>query len=226
MSVIDSPPLHFEILCGSERAGGNTEQVAERIVDLLEAHGCTAGIVRLRELRIERCGSCGQCNTRSAPCHIDDDMPLAIDRLRSADGIVYAAPVHGYGMAHPMQVFIERAGVGYLRFERPLANKVAGAVVTGRRYAHEAVFHQFVSNILLNRMILVGSGYPAVVHGGTPGAALNDSEGLESVRALIVRMVGMARLLRTVSTALRHELLGPDTTNERAAASAAPMTVA
>lgn len=226
MKNSDTPPLQFEILSGSERAGGNTEQISEHVQALLVSRGCSAGITRLRELKIEPCGRCGQCNTRNTRCHVGDDMPYVIDRLRAADGIVYVAPVHGYGMAHPMQIFIERAGVGYLRFDRPLANKVGGAIVTGRRYAHEAVFQQFVSNLLLNRMIIVGSGYPAVLHGGRPGAALQDDEGLESVRTLIARMAGMARLLREVPAELRQELLSPDTTNERATSPAVPITVA
>lgn len=207
--------IHFVILTGSRRKNGNTDQVASHIRDLFASNGCPAEIVHLRDHRITPCGACGECNTRESPCHLDDDMPALVARLRHADGIVYASPVHGYGMAHPMQIFIERAGVGYLRFERPLANKVAGAVVTGRRYAHEAVFHQLVSNILLNRMIIVGSGYPVVLHGGTPGAAMRDAEGLASVRTHVLRMIGMARLLRRTSESLRTECLALDASNER-----------
>lgn len=209
------PAIHFEIICGSERANGNTEQVAAHMAGLMDGLGCTTGVIRLREHRIETCGACGECNMRSDPCAANDDMPLIVQRLQAADGIVYAAPVHGYGMAHPMQIFIERAGVGYLRFKRPLANKVAGAVVTGRRYAHEPVFNQLVNNILLNRMILVGSGYPATVRGGAPGVALQDSEGLEAVRSLAFRMVGMARLLKTIPADELLRFLSPETTNER-----------
>ena len=207
--------LHFEIICGSERANGNTERVAQYMAELLQEIGCTCGVIHLREHRIEPCGTCGECNVRRHPCAIADDMPLIVRRLAAAEAIVYAAPVHGYGMAHPMQVFIERAGVGYLRFERPLANKVAGAVVTGRRYAHESVFNQLVNNILLNRMILVGSGYPATLRGGAPGAAMQDSEGLEAVRSLVTRMVGMARLLRAAPADALTRFLSPETTNER-----------
>lgn len=206
---------HFEIICGSERANGNTEQVADYTATLMRALGCTAGVIRLREHRIQPCGGCGECNLRSKPCDANDDMPSIVARLGPADGIVYAVPVHGYGMAHPMQIFIERAGVGYLRFERPLANKVAGAIVTGRRYAHEAVFNQLVNNILLNRMIVVGSGYPATVRGGTPGAAMQDREGLEAVRSLVVRMVGMSQLLKAAPADSLMKFLSPDTTNER-----------
>lgn len=209
-------PLRFAVVTGSERAGGNTDQMARYIDRLLAQHQCVTDVISLRDYRITACGSCGQCNTRAHACQIDDDMPAIVDRLVRADAIIYAAPVHGYGMAHPMQVFIERAGVGYLRFERPLANKVAGAVVTGRRYAHEAVYHQLISNLLLNRMILVGSGYPVVIHGGAPGSALQDTEGLACLAALVSRMVGMTRLLDATPAALRSALLHPETMNERA----------
>ncbi|WAI84919.1 MULTISPECIES: flavodoxin family protein [Achromobacter] len=212
----------FVILTGSERAHGNTDQIAAYINALLDGMDCATDVIHLREHHILPCGSCGECNMRASACHIDDDMPLVISRLRQADGIVYAAPVHGYGMAHPMQIFIERAGVGYLRFERPLANKVAGAVVTGRRYSHEAVAAQLINNILLNRMILVGSGYPAIVHGGSPGAALHDKEGLESIRMLIARMAGMVNLMRSLSPEAIVRHLSPDTSNERHTGSSLP----
>ncbi|KVM61292.1 hypothetical protein WJ58_05230 [Burkholderia ubonensis] len=217
MNPPESTPLHFVVVTGSERAMGNTEQVAEHIRSIFADHDCTIDVVHLREHRILPCGGCGECNTRTAPCELDDDMPGIIARMCKADGIIYAVPVHGYGTAHSMQIFIERAGVGYLRFERPLANKVAGAVVTGRRYAHETVFHQLVSNFLLNRMILVGSGYPVVIHGGTPGAGMRDREGLDSLHAMLMRMIGMARLLRAMPPALREHYLTPHTVNERAA---------
>ena len=213
----ESTPLHFVSVTGSERASGNTEQVAEYVRSVLDDQGCTVDVLHLREYRILPCSGCGECNMRTTVCQLEDDMPGIIARLRKADGVVYAVPVHGYGMAHLMQIFIERAGVGYLRFERPLANKVAGAVVTGRRYAHETVFHQLVSNFMLNRMILVGSGYPVVIHGGSPGAGMNDREGLDSLRAMLARMIGMARLLRIMPPTLREQYLTPHTVNERAA---------
>lgn len=212
---LNQRPLHFEIISGSTRPNGNTEQVSEHIVGLLKAYDCTADVIRLREYNIKPCGTCGECNVRTASCGINDDMQSIVARMTAADGLIYAVPVHGYGMAHPMQGFIERAGVGYLRFARPLANKVAGAVVTGRRYGHVSVYNQLVNNILLNRMILVGSGYPAVLFGGRPGGALQDVEGMEAVRSLISRMISMAHLLRTASQDAIAGLLAPDTPNER-----------
>lgn len=210
----------FEIITGSARAFGNSEQVADHIAKLLRDRGAHASILRLREYDIAPCGTCGECNTRTVVCAREDDMPMIIERLIAADALIYIAPVHGYGLAHPMQVFIERAGVGYLRFKRPLANKVAGCVITGRRYGHVGVFNQIMNNILLNRMILAGSGYPTILMGGTPGKALEDEEGLNSVQSLVERMLGMVRLLGSVPTAQREAFLTPETTNERLSANA------
>ncbi|WP_182282876.1 flavodoxin family protein [Comamonas testosteroni] len=217
MKLNEDLSLHFVIIAGSERSDGNTDQITHYTSDFLADQHCSIDIIYLRDYHIKPCGACGECNIRTQPCEIADDMPSIIKRIQQADAVIYAAPVHGYGLAHPMQIFIERAGVGYLRFERPLANKVAGAVVMGRRYAHEAVYHQLINNILLNRMILVGSGYPTVIHGGAPGSGMRDVEGLASLNAHILRMIGMARLLKNTPQQLLQTYLHAETVNERAA---------
>ena len=207
--------LSFVLLSGSERNGGNTDMVVEEISRTLSERGVKTNTLRLMNYRITPCGTCGDCNLKADRCDIADDMPELVARMQEADALIYAVPVHGFGMAHPMQVFIERAGVGYLRFNRPLANKVAGAIVTGRRYSHMAVYNQLLNNFLLNRMIVVGSGYPAIVHGGRPGKALNDEEGMGAVRALIDRMLGLAGLLKRYNPVDIASYLTLGTVNER-----------
>lgn len=187
---------HMLAICGSERPGGNTDQVLDLVTDIAQRRSATVEIRHLRDEHIRSgCGPCGNCNVRTLRCAIDDDVPDVVDAMSRADAIMYATPVHGFGTSSLMQSFIERAGVGYLRFNRPLANKVAGIVVTGRRYGFESVHTQLLENAMLNRMIVVGSGFPALVHGGRPGAALSDQEGLESVDRLVRRMIDMVDLL-------------------------------
>jgi multimeric flavodoxin WrbA len=101
-----------------------------------------------------------------------------------------------------MQVFIEKAGVGHMRFNRPLANKLGGVVVVGRRYSQMAVYEQITSNLLLNRMIIVGSGFPAVLNGGEPGSVLKDTEGVASVIAMVDRMIDFHRTAGAQSSAV------------------------
>lgn len=122
-----------------------------------------------------------------------DDVHSIVQAMLDADGIIYAFPVHAFGVNSLMQTFLERAGVGYLRFERPLNGKLASVFVTGRRYSHELAWAQIVQNIMLNKMILVGSGFPAVIRndGKTNGDKIMDPEGCTSVRETLEKMVEM-----------------------------------
>jgi multimeric flavodoxin WrbA len=114
-----------------------------------------------------------------------------------------------------MQAFIERAGVGYLRFDRPLTNKVAGVIAVGRRYSQGEVWAQLVVNALLNRMIVVGSGFPAVVQALHKGEALRDEEGVANVSRMVDRMIDMIELLREHRELTGDDALAPKLRNER-----------
>lgn len=199
---------------GSERVGGNTAEILEYAAGRFAARGVRLEVVELARSTFTACGPCGECNTRTETCVLRDDMPGIVRRMVEADGVVYATPVHGFGTASLMQQFIERAGVGYLRFERPLTNKVAGVVVVGRRYSHVDVHAQLLHNVMLNRMLLAGSGFPAVIHAGERGEALADREGVDAVTRLVDRMTDLIQLLREHRRITGHGLPVP-VSNER-----------
>jgi len=202
-------------ICGSERAGGNTDLALEYAGRLAERRGAEFRTINLRDHVISPCSPCGDCNSRPVPCAVADDMPGIVEEMSRADGIVYATPVHGFGLAHLMQIFIERAGVGFLRFERPLANKVGGIIVTGRRYSEGSVHNQLVDNLLLNRMILVGSGFPALLSNTSPEPGLNDAEGVAALERMVHRMLDMVYLLKRHAIVVGGSVLPPDDVNER-----------
>ncbi|MYT33077.1 MULTISPECIES: flavodoxin family protein [unclassified Streptomyces] len=205
---------HVLAISGSERAGGNTEQALTYVAGMLQRRDFQFSAIHLREQNISPCGRCGDCNFREQPCEADDDMPSIIRRMVDADAIIYAAPVHGFGLAHLMQTFIERAGVGYLRFQRPLANKVGGALVVSRRYSDTQVHQQLVLNMLLNRMIVVGSGFPALLRAGRGGVA-DDTEGMDALDRMVQRLADMVLLLRSSERSSGQLPLPCDDTNER-----------
>ncbi|MET7296822.1 flavodoxin family protein [Streptomyces griseoloalbus] len=202
-------------ICGSERAGGNTDLALEYAAGLVELRGAEFRTIHLRDHPISPCSPCGDCNHRDTPCALPDAMPRIVEEMKRADGIIYATPVHGFGLAHLMQIFIERAGVGFLRFDRPLANKVGGIIVTGRRYSEGSVHNQLVDNLLLNRMILVGSGFPALLRNTARTPALADTEGLEAVDRMVERMLDMILLLRRHEDVTGEPVLPPHDRNER-----------
>ncbi|MFC9897558.1 flavodoxin family protein [Nocardia sp. NPDC127579] len=197
MKETDAPPRWASIvgINGSERPNGLTGQVLTALAAAAAARGVGFEIINLSEHVIGLCGRCGDCNTRDTPCAQVDDVPAILERVQRHDGVVYATPVYGFGMSALMQAFIERAGVGYLRFTRPLADKVAGVVVTGRRYSHDRVYGQLLDNVLLNRMIVAGSGFPAFVHGQFGGEASADSEGMTAAVLTLERMIDLLSVL-------------------------------
>lgn len=210
-----SPRVRLLGISASTRANGNTDQAMKYAEAAAKASNADFSTIYLRDHHIEPCGHCGNCNDRTSPCEQSDDMRDIVTAMIRADGIIYGTPVHGFGMAHLMQIFIERAGVGYLRFRRPLANKVGGVVITGRRYAHGHVHSQIVSNLLLNRMIVVGSGFPAVLFAGGPGEIKHDSEGLAALHCMITRMIEMARVIKCYSLLIHGQGLSFPEENER-----------
>jgi multimeric flavodoxin WrbA len=198
-------------ICGSERAGGNTDRALEYVGKIVARRGVEFRSIHLRDQAIAPCGACGDCNFRAGPCVVEDDTAAIVAAMAEADAILYATPVHGFGMAHLMQIFIERAGVGYLRFDRPLANKVGGALVISRRYNDSQVHGQLLLNLLLNRMIVVGSGFPALLRGDVQ----EDVEGLEAVDRMVHRLLDMVFLLRERAEAGPEPVLPCDDANER-----------
>ncbi|GAB2950819.1 MULTISPECIES: flavodoxin family protein [Streptomyces] len=218
MKETKEKPFTVLAVSGSEHPSGTTADVLNHAEKILADRGAVLDVVHLGQARVTPCGPCGDCNVRLLPCAVDDDVAAIVQRMIAADGILYAAPVHGFGTAALMQSFIERAGVGHLRFTRPLANKVAGVIVTGRRYSHTEVYSHLVKNALLNRMILVGSGMPPIVY--SDEVEQGDTEGLDMVRSMLDRMVDMIRLLREHRALTGRDGLSPQTLNERQRAGA------
>lgn len=210
-------PRTIVAINGSERGGnGNTATVLRHAAEVAARRGVRLEAIDLCDIQMLPCGPCGDCNDRLVRCAQTDDVPTVIEKMIAADGIIYAAPVHGFGTAALMQIFLERAGVGYLRFDRPLSNKVAGIVTVARRYHAGEVWSQLTSNALLNRMIIVGSGFPADINALHRGDAAGDDEGLTNVTRLVNRMIDMIDLLnRYRSLTGEQEILPVTEQNER-----------
>ena len=106
-----------------------------------------------------------------------------------SDIIIYATPVHAFGICHLMQIFLERAGVGYLRFKRPLANKIGGCIIVGGKYHLGHAHDQIMNNMLLNRMIVPGSGCPVLIHGNEDTKELDDVEEEIALEQMVNRLI-------------------------------------
>lgn len=210
-------PLKIVAVNGSERRQGNNAAALTYASEVLARRGVVLEVIRLVDLRMGPCGPCGDCNFRSTPCEVEDDVRGAVDQMAQADGIIYATSVHGFGSAPLMPIFLERAGTGILRFDRRLTNKVAGVVVTGRMYSQVETYSYLVNHALLNRMILIGHGFPSVLQGDVAGEVLGDAQGMDMFTRMLQRMVDMMTLLREYRQITGRDGLAVTTPTERAA---------
>lgn len=183
------------VLVGSSRKNGMSNHICSLLQDQFNVKGLSGNFIHLADKRIELCDANNLC--QFSPCAVSDDMPSILTDMQAADGIIYMPVMHAFGTNSKFQAFLERVGYGYLRpLDRPLVDKIAAIIVVGRRYGHTAVYSQIMLNIMLNKMIMAGSGFPALFF-GMLGGVLNDREALEALEQTIDRMQDVhQRLLR------------------------------
>lgn len=174
------------VLVGSSRKSGLSNHICSVLQDKFKSKGLNGRFIHLADMHIEFCDADNAC--QYSPCKVSDDMPSILADMQSADGIIYMPVMHAFGTNSKFQAFLERVGYGYLRpLDRPLKDKIAAIVVVGRRYGHTAVYSQIMLNIMLNKMIVAGSGFPALFL-GMLGGILDDAEALEALDQTIERM--------------------------------------
>ena len=105
------------VIMGSPRKG-NTFHATERIREILQQ---TLAVeweyVMLRDVDLEQCRGCYTCFARGEEfCPIKDDASNLEQKMKDADGVIFATPVYGLQVSGLMKVFIDRHS--YL-FHRP-----------------------------------------------------------------------------------------------------------
>ena len=61
----------------------NTHSVLVEVADLLKNHDIKTEILNLNDFNIKQCQGCEVC-MRSDSCHLDDDIPILVDKLISS----------------------------------------------------------------------------------------------------------------------------------------------
>ena len=110
---------------GSPHRKGNTVAIVESALDELEAAGCDCTRIVLADRRIDACDGHVDCGERVCP-H-DDDMAEVLERVYSADAVIFATPVYFENVSGQMKVFIDRTATRYYH-EQWLAPKVVGLI--------------------------------------------------------------------------------------------------
>ncbi len=173
-------------VCGSPRAGGNTETALRAVLETIEGHDLETELVLLRDYDVLGCLACGACREEPGACHgRSDGLDPVFARVFTAEGLVIGSPVY-FGSATPESMaFLQRLGyVARGMPENPMRGTVAAGVAIARRAGQNFTVAQLELAFGPLEMHRAGSSYWPMGFGGTPGSIAEDAEGMATMRTL------------------------------------------
>jgi multimeric flavodoxin WrbA len=169
------------LLCGSPRKEGNTARLIAECAAVIEAAGIETETVSLVGMRVNSCIACGRCE-ELGECSQDDGLNDIIAKLKGAQGFIIGSPVY-FGTARgDLMSALQRIGMVSKSGTGFLSRMVGGPIAVARRGGHTASIQEMLMFYLINDMVVAGSTYWNMVFGRMPGEAMDDQEGVETVR--------------------------------------------
>lgn len=187
------------LINGSPRAKGNTAYALCQMAEVFASQGIETQTIQVGNQNIRGCIACGGC-AKAGKCVFDDAVNEAAEAFREADGLVLASPVY-YASANATLVAFADRLFHSTRFDERM--KVGASVVVARRGGCSATFDELNKYFTISGMPVASSRYWNSVHGGIPGEAAQDLEGIATVRELAKNMAFLMK-----SIALGKEQFG------------------
>lgn len=174
------------IINGSPKANGNTALALEQMTTIFKENNIEVDYVQVGNMAIRGCMACAGCHNIKGGCVINDIVNELSPRFEECDGMVIASPVY-YANANATLIALLDRLFYSTRFDKRM--KVGASVVVARRGGASATFDQLNKYFTYSGMPLASSQYWNSVHGGAPGEAEQDLEGLQTMRTLANNMI-------------------------------------
>ena len=177
------------LINGSPNEHGCTYTALKEMIDVFTANGIESELVYLGKQPIAGCIACGKCY-ESGRCIFNDKVNEIMDRIDEFDGIVLGSPVYYAGPAGQFCAFLDR--LFYISKGR-MKGKIGASVVSCRRGGATAAFDRLNKYFGISNMHIAGSQYWNQIHGNTPEEAVQDLEGLQTMRTLAQNMAWLMK---------------------------------
>ena len=184
---------------GSPRPTGNTAVALAEMEAVFAKEGIEVETLQVGNKAVRGCIACGGCG-KTGKCVFDDVVNELIPKFEACDGLVVASPVY-YASANATLIAVLDRLFHCSRF--PKTMKVGASVTIARRGGCSATFDELNKYFTICGMPVASSQYWNSVHGGAPGEALQDAEGLQTMRTLARNMTFLMK-----SIALGKEAYG------------------
>lgn len=176
---------------GSPHEFGCTCTALKEAAGALEKEGIETEIIHVGN--IERgCIGCGGCG-KTGKCVFGDGDGLndALEKAKSADGIILGSPVHFASASGMITSFADR----FFMASKSLAHKPGASVVSCRRGGASAAFDQLNKYFTIRHMPVVSSQYWNMVHGSKAEDVFKDEEGMQTMRMLGKNMAWLLKCI-------------------------------
>ena len=184
---------------GSPRKNGNTAAALAEMEKIFLEEGIEVETVQIGHKNIRGCVACNGCRP-GGKCVFDDGVNELAEKFEHSDGLVLASPVYSASANATLVAAMDRL-FHATRFSK--AMKVGASVAVARRGGCSATFDQLNKYFTICGMPVASSQYWNSVHGGAPGDAQQDAEGLQPMRTLARNMAFLMK-----SIALGKEAYG------------------
>ena len=169
---------------GSPRKEGNTALALKEMEKVFATEGIEIVTVQVGSQNIRGCIACGKCG-ELGKCVFDDVVNEYAKVFEECDGIVVGSPVYYASANATLIAFLDRMFYS-TRFDKTM--KVGASVVVARRGGLSSTFDELNKYFTISGMPVASSQYWNSVHGGAPGQAAEDAEGMQTMRTLARNM--------------------------------------
>ena len=179
------------MLNGSPKAAGNTAMALVEMEKIFALEGIEVETVQVGNKAVRGCVACGSCFEKGQ-CVFDDVVNELAPKFQEADGLVVASPVY-YASANATLIAVLDRLFYSTRFDKTM--KVGASVAVARRGGCSSTFDELNKFFTISGMPVASSQYWNSVHGGAPGEAAQDAEGLQTMRTLARNMAFLMKAI-------------------------------
>lgn len=172
------------LINGSPKANGNTATALAEMAKVFAEEGIETVTMQVGSQAVRGCIGCGKCG-KLGKCVFDDVVNEAAAMLAQCDGMVVGSPVYYASANGTVTAFLDRL---FYSNHTDLRMKVGASIVAARRGGLSAAMDQLNKYFSISGMPIASSQYWNDVHGGAPGEALADAEGMQTMRTLARNM--------------------------------------
>ena len=186
---------------GSPHKEGNTALALREIASQLEKNGIGSEIVWIGNKPVRGCIACGSCANLPGRCVFDDDVcNRLVERFAEADAFVVGSPTYYGQPAGALLAVLQRA---LFSGGAHVAGKPVACVAVCRRGGSTTTFQCLNMPFAMINCLIVGSQYWNIAFGREAGQAVQDTEGMQTMRTLGRNMSWVLKNIRREGAAPR-----------------------